>query len=347
MILKAMIAAAAAGGVLLSASPALAGDRGLYGAGDPTYDGVYRQSLSLLALKATGGKVPARAVRWLRDQQCPDGGFMAYRNGPCLAPDPVNYAGEDSNSTAVAAAALWHAGEKPRARKAAKWLKGVRGTDSGWSYYPAAGAGSDSTSTALALAALEVTGRTTRKVERTATGYLKGLQQRCRAKAAVRGGLLFDATTPGVNDNATAQVAWALGGGLALADPLPRRSESGLVCKGARKDAASVPLAARPYLTTRLLASNGALQYGGGYEGTDYAGTAAATMALAGAGVDRTAVRKGVKALAKAAPGWITASGGDSPGSLALLTLVARTTGEDPRDFAGINLPARLAKTLQ
>ena len=66
VLTKSLVAAAAAGGVLLSATPALAADGGLYGKGDPTYDGVYRQSLSILALEATGRAVPKRALKWLK-----------------------------------------------------------------------------------------------------------------------------------------------------------------------------------------------------------------------------------------------------------------------------------------
>ena len=57
MILKPLLAATAAAGVLLTAAPAQASDTGLYGAGDATYDGVYRQSLAILSLKASGQKI--------------------------------------------------------------------------------------------------------------------------------------------------------------------------------------------------------------------------------------------------------------------------------------------------
>ena len=89
MLTKSLVAAAAAGGVLLSATPALAADGGLYGKGDPTYDGVYRQSLSILALQDTGRTVPKAALNWLQDQQCSDGGFTAPRpRGPARRPTP-------------------------------------------------------------------------------------------------------------------------------------------------------------------------------------------------------------------------------------------------------------------
>ena len=74
---KTLITTATAAGVLLATAPALAGDAGLYGSSDPTFDGVYRQSLSVLALEASDRKVPASAIKWLKKQQCADGGFDA------------------------------------------------------------------------------------------------------------------------------------------------------------------------------------------------------------------------------------------------------------------------------
>lgn len=88
---------------------------GLFGSTDPTYDGVFRQSLALLGLRSAGLSLPPSAVGWLEGQQCgaapaaAAGGFMAYRANtavPCDAPDPVNFLGPDTNSTALAALAL-------------------------------------------------------------------------------------------------------------------------------------------------------------------------------------------------------------------------------------------------
>ena len=194
MFTKTLITVTAVGGVLLGATPALAGDAGLYGTADPTFDGVYRQSLSILALNASDQKVPASAVRWLKKQQCSDGGFMAYRadaSVACQAPDPINYAGQDSNSTALAAVALLETGNKAQARKAAKWLAEHQGADGGWAYYPAAGSTSDTNSTALAIGSL-----TAVRGPQQAT-YLRSVQQRCStAQKNMRGGLAFDTSFP-------------------------------------------------------------------------------------------------------------------------------------------------------
>ena len=43
----------------------------------------------------------------------------------------------------------------------------------------------------------------------------------------------------------------------------------------------------------------------------------------------------------------MTANGSDSPAALAMLILLADATGENPKDFGGINLMSRLAKTRQ
>ena len=343
MFTKSLIAGAALGGMLLSATPASADDAGLYGAADPTYDGGYRQALSILALRSADKAVPKAAVRWLKRQQCADGGFMAYRadtKADCQAPDADNFSGQDSNTTAMAAAALLQTGDRKAARKAAQWLVKHRNDDDGWAYYPAPRAASDTNSTALANAAVTaVRGKQKNR-------YLRSVQQRCTAARADRGGLAFDTSAPDVNDNATAQAAWTLGGGLILPEAarisasLPR-----LKCQGKQRNRASTKTAALGYLGTRLLDLKGDLPYGGGYPGTDYAGTAWATLALANARVARKSVRVSTRFLERSARTWVTAGGDDAPGSLAMLILVAGATAENPKDFGGINLVRRLNKT--
>src|SRR5690242_590213 len=85
-----------------SPSPVIPG--GLYGSADPTYDGVWRQSLALLAQDTVGVKPAAEAVDWLVGQQCGSGAFAAYRadaSAKCDGKTPV-----DTNSTAAAVQAL-------------------------------------------------------------------------------------------------------------------------------------------------------------------------------------------------------------------------------------------------
>ena len=345
MILKPLLAAAAAAGVLLTAAPAQASDTGLYGAGDATYDGVYRQSLAILSLKASGQKVPKDAVRWLKSQQCADGGFMEYRadtTSACLPADATNLTGQELNGTALAVGALKQTGNMKAAKKAARWIGTKQNPDNGFSYFPEAGATSDTSSTALAIAAMSLVAKSPQQ------SYLLDVQYRCDAPAAKRGGLRFDTTMSEVNDGATAQTAAMLGGALTLPTPTTiKKSAPSLKCKGKGKDKTAVDTAALGWLNKRLVATKGKLPYGGGYPGTDYSATATGALALANAGVGRKAVRTTVKALKRDAESWITASGADAPGSLAWLILVANATGENPKDFGGINLVKRLAATKQ
>jgi len=89
---------------------------GLYGSLDPTYDGVFRQSLALIGLASVGQTPPSAAINWLVDQRCTpgegdalaDGGWTAYRDvaDPCTAPDPNSFTGADNDSTSLAMMAL-------------------------------------------------------------------------------------------------------------------------------------------------------------------------------------------------------------------------------------------------
>lgn len=147
---------------LTAATPALAApvhaEVGLYGSTDPTYDGVYRQSLAILGLHAAGRTPAPEAIAWLRAQQCADGGFPSYRTdpgAPCPAFDPATYTGgEDTNATAVATQALLVTGQRARAMRAARWLRALQNPDGGWEYAARAGGGSDPNSTGLVLTAL-------------------------------------------------------------------------------------------------------------------------------------------------------------------------------------------------
>lgn len=340
MITRTLTTLACATGLLLSAAPAMASDKGLYGRGDATYDGVYRQSLSILALTSAGKKVPKSAITWLKSQQCPDGGFVEYRASaatPCPKQDPTNLVGRDLNGTALAIAALDAIGQRKPARKAAKWIAAQRNADRGWAYFPGPGSMSDSSSTALAVGSLKLLGR------KATTKYLTKTQFGCDADKPVRGGLAFDTTSSEPNDGATAQAAFALGGGLAM-------PKTGRISKKAPRIKCSgkaLPLAdgALHYVYQRLLAEGGALPYGGGYPGTDFGGTAWAGMALAQAGVGRKAVKKTTRYLKKNQEMWIAGAEGDSAGSLATLIQYAEATGENPKNFGGTNLIKRLAKT--
>lgn len=136
---------------------------GLFGVADPTYDGAFRQSLAILGLGSAGVPVPVVAVSWLTDQQCgaPSaavGGWQAYRADtaqPCSAPDPVNYTGPDTNSTALATEALAMLGVSPSHDPVA-FFEGAQDATGGFAYVT--GGQVDPNSTALVIQALRAVG---------------------------------------------------------------------------------------------------------------------------------------------------------------------------------------------
>ena len=214
-------AALVAGGLLLAgtafaapaATAATPAQPGLYGSGDPTYDGAFRQSLALLAHEAAGTTAPAAAVDWLVGQQCADGGFQAFRPSTavaCTPSDPNAFTGEDTNSTALAALALRSVGRTTEADRAIAWLEKARAADGGFPYF--VGGASDANSTADVLIALNGAG-----APGSSTGparhYLETLQVGCDGAAAGEdGALAFQDYGTGLvaNDAATVQSLVAL-----------------------------------------------------------------------------------------------------------------------------------------
>ncbi len=141
---------------------------GLFGASDPTFDGVLRQSLALLGLDAAGASANPAAITWLEDQQCvagesaPEslGGFPAYRNPavPCPAPDVMNYAGAETDATAVALQWLVRnqGSSAPRTLQALEFLGTIQSATGGFPWY--AGDVDSTNSTALAIGGLLAVG---------------------------------------------------------------------------------------------------------------------------------------------------------------------------------------------
>src|SRR5262249_20091860 len=79
------------------------------GGQDPTFDGVYRQSLALLALAAAGTAPAPTAGTWLLTQQCADGGVRGFRArlpNPSPPPESAGFLGAGVTSTGLAAPAL-------------------------------------------------------------------------------------------------------------------------------------------------------------------------------------------------------------------------------------------------
>ena len=147
-------------------------DAGLFGVQDPTYDGAFRQGLSLAALAAAGETTQTEvgpAEQWLDAQQCSDGGWTSYVNAenPCNG-DPADYEGPDTNSTALAVEGLAAQGalsSKP-AKHALAFIKGAQDSDAGWGYEPNAAdapGSSDPDSTALVIQAILALGKSPAK----------------------------------------------------------------------------------------------------------------------------------------------------------------------------------------
>lgn len=326
---------------------ASSGDSGLFGAADPTFDGVYRQSWAIVGLRSVGSAVPAKAVRWLASQQCGNGGFQSYRAdtaAACAASDAASFSGPDSNSTALAAMALRSAGQRSRADRAVGYLKTLQNSDGGFTYY--AGGDSDANSTGLAVAALRGSAQTkaTRKRIARATTWLRSVQRRCAA-GSDRGLVPFQSGGPG-NYLASAQAA------LGLTTSLPARVRStkrdALRCRnGAQVGSVSTRNAL-------LWGGAGALRSGGGAvanqfgSGSDISATAQLVIALGTARQYPATVGKAVRVLKRNARDYTGSTGKANPAALGTLLVVADVTpNTSPRSFGGVNLVAELRGTLR
>jgi hypothetical protein len=178
-------------------------DAGLFGSSDPTYDGAFRQGLSLMALATQGMANPA-GVAWLQDQQCSDGGWEAYRSDPtvaCVAPDPTDYAGPDTNSTAqavqglVAQEGLGVAGASFAVDPTA-FFESAQNTDGGFGYIGAASQSPDPDSTGEVIQALVALGQLSNPVftqpgSATPLTALASFQLGCSASRAQRGAYVY------------------------------------------------------------------------------------------------------------------------------------------------------------
>jgi hypothetical protein len=174
-------------------------DTGFFGpsaSGAAMFDGTLRQSLSLLGLAAAKVTPDASSVQWLTGQQCPDGGWQAYRSDttkPCDATDLTNFAGEDTNSTALAVEALVALKTLP-AHDAGAFLDSTQNGDGGFGVFK--GSDTDANSTGLVLQAI-VAGGENPTTGRWAAGAanpdtaLLALQLGCSSPEADRGSFAF------------------------------------------------------------------------------------------------------------------------------------------------------------
>ena len=306
---------------------------GLFGSQDPTYDGVYRQSLSLIVLDAAEAKIPTPAVKWLKRQQCDNGSFMSFRTDLGASCGP-----KDSNATALAVIALRAIGERPLARKAINWLIDQQKRSGGWEY--TAGWGVDSNSTGLviqALIAMKIDPTTVAK-NKNGLQYLRNLQLDCDSESVADRGALDYQKIPEVplaaNDFATAQATAALARETLPVGPSEASTDlPEFTCDDGPQPTAVE--AAAGYLGRTIDAT-------GGYvpsfdDSPDYGSTANAVLSLVAAGYASNQIAEATETLEGVAPTYTRDEGEVLPASAAALGLVAIATGGDPRSFGGTN----------
>ncbi|MFD8395285.1 prenyltransferase/squalene oxidase repeat-containing protein [Streptomyces sp. NPDC059680] len=328
-------APATAAGQSPSPSPKVAIPSGLYGKSDPTYDGVWRQSLTLIAQRTLGYRPAAQAVDWLAGQQCASGAFAAFRAAPAKACDGKVMA--DTNSTAAAVQALKAAGGHDDAvGKAVTWLKSVQNKDGGWGYSP--GGASDTNSTSVVIGALAATGMdpaSAGKAGKSPYDLLAAMALPCDQDGG--GALAYQPDKkgkPAANADATAAgVLGALGKGfVAQAGRAPAHNAC---AKAGRPTPAQVADNAGAYLAAAV-GRTGHLQSAlpGAKDQPDFGNTADAVVALAADGRTEQA-KTAYDWLEKNAGNWAAQSG---PAAYAQLILAAHAVGAQPGDFGGTSL---------
>lgn len=334
LTLTANIGPAQAGATTTTAKTASPATTGLFGEGDPTYDGVFRQSLSILGLIANDVKPNKAAITWLLKQQCANGGFQAYRpdtTKACDVSDPVTYTGPDTNSTALALAALSALKQSASAGSAAAWLAKQQNKDGGWPYY--SGSPSDSNSTGLTLAAvkaLKLSGSASAIAR--AGRYLTSVKLSC----ASGGGLAFQ--KPGAaNALSTAQAFTGLSAGLIVggAQTLNANPTCG----------ATTASNAGSYLANAIM-KDGALPNSFG-AGNDFSSTAFAILGFVSSATGKQAVTRGTATLAANASAFGIPKGEASPGALGLLLMVSKASNAKATNFGGVNLITTLQQSQQ
>ncbi len=319
----------------LLAAPAHASETGLFGNQDATYDGVFRQSLAITGLAAADARIPDAAINWLLDQQCADGSFEAYRSDtskPCNEPDPATFSGPDTNSTAMAATALYLAGKTQQARAAITWLIDAQNRDWGFPFSP--GGKSDANSTGLALIALQTVQPQDRSARvPNAKEFLGSLKLKCSSG----GGLAYQKGSA-ANGLASAQGYMGLAGALPV-DSVPSLDPDP-ICKK-RNTMANVG----GFLASAIDAK-GAVPSDFG-SGADYTSTAWAILGLIANKVGASAVDTGVDSLRDNARSYAFSEGDAVPGAAGLLLLIAEATDGNPRSFGGVNLVSALTGSMQ
>ncbi|MER5790343.1 prenyltransferase/squalene oxidase repeat-containing protein [Streptomyces sp. NPDC001980] len=311
---------------------------GLYGSSDPKFDGVWRQSLALLAQHAVGVTPAVKAVDWLAGQQCANGSFAAFRAEPTAACDAKVTV--DTNSTAAAVQALKAAGgHDAAAGKAVTWLKSVQNKDGGWGYTP--GSPSDTNSTGVVIGALAAAGAS---ADRSPYDLLAKWSVPCADDGG--GALAYQPDKKGklaANADATAAgVLGALGKGFATAAGKAPAKGSACADSGKTLTREDVARNGAAYLADAMSATGHLVSaLPGAKPQPDYGNTADSVVALAAQGWTEQA-RKPYAWLEAHAAQWAEQSG---PAAYAELILAAHAMGADPRDFGGTNLVTALNAT--
>ncbi|MFF9812452.1 prenyltransferase/squalene oxidase repeat-containing protein [Streptomyces sp. NPDC014006] len=318
-------------------TPSQALPSGLYGTADPTYDGVWRQSLALLAQHTAGVKPADKAVDWLTGQQCASGAFAPFRAEPAKPCDAKTMT--DTNQTAAAVQALTAlGGHDAVVTKAVTWLKSVQNKDGGWGYV--AGGASDANSTSVVVGALAAAGEKPAAVTKDGKSPADALLK-LALPCAQGGAFAFQPDKSGklaANADATAAgVVGLLGKGLVTS----AGAQTEAVCEDARTPAQAAANGAA-YLA-KTMAKDGHLTSAmpGATPQPDYGNTADAVVALAAQGGAAQAA-KPLAWLEKNSAGWAKQSG---PAAYAQLVFAAHTAGTDPRHFGGQDLVAGLNAT--
>ncbi|MFD0267404.1 prenyltransferase/squalene oxidase repeat-containing protein [Streptomyces sp. NPDC127106] len=320
---------------------------GLYGKKDPTYDGVWRQSVALLAQHTVGVKPAKEAVAWLTGQQCANGGFASFRADAAAACEATTM--YDTNATAMAVQALKALGGQDAAvKKGVDWLKSVQNEDGGWAFVP--GSPSDANSTAVVISALAVAGEkpaeVTSKAGKSAYEGLLAFQLGCAAQPPSDGGAFAYQPADGKllpNADATAAAALAaLGKGAVVAPAAKDTPAGGSGCAAAAEPEAAAQAAAG-HLAESLKKGGDhlmAVTPGSDQPTPDIGNTVDAVIALAAAG-HRQSAAGALEWLKGNSAEWAK----DSPAALGTLVLAAHATRTDPKAFGGTDLVSALNAT--
>ncbi len=203
---------------------------GLYGSyasvGDPTYSGVFTQSLAILGLAAAGVSQSSAALDWLAAQQCGgadefNGAWMSYRphtdpsdpTSPLVACTPFDsslFTGIDTNSTSIAYEAMVAAGRTP-GFDALAWLNRTENADGSFGFF--VGNDGDPDSDALVIQAIVAGGESPTAGRWALAGgdpmtSLLSFQLGCDQPASDQGAFTFSGSGGATNALATEQATW-------------------------------------------------------------------------------------------------------------------------------------------